>query len=254
MSCEFATIEVIDLGVEGRMKPFLTARWENLVMINWKVAPALLNPYVPAGTELDTFNGDALLSVVAFQFLNTRVLGMPIPFHVDFEEINLRFYVVRKFGNEYRRGVVFIREFVPRFWIAFVARALYNEPYRAVSMGHRIEHTENAERSGVFRWRIEREHVIEFQTIEKQVALEVGSREAFIAEHYWGYTRQKDGRTMEYQVEHPTWRIWRDIKVNMDWDPSKSYGRELAEALSRPPDFSFLAQGSVVSIHLGSRF
>ncbi|MES2569397.1 MAG: DUF2071 domain-containing protein, partial [Verrucomicrobiota bacterium] len=115
-------------------KPFLTAEWRHLAMLNFATDPALLRPLVPAGTELDEFGGTTYLSVVGFLFLKTRVLGAGFPFHRDFEEVNLRFYVRRKVGGEWRRGVVFIREMVPRQIIALIARVVFGEPYSALPM------------------------------------------------------------------------------------------------------------------------
>jgi uncharacterized protein len=108
-------------------RPFLTARWSNLAIITWEVPPALLEPHLPAGLELDRRGGAAFASLVAFDFLGTRVWGVAWPGLSDFPEINLRFYV--RLGE--RRGVVFIREFVPSPLVAWVARAIYNEPYLA---------------------------------------------------------------------------------------------------------------------------
>jgi uncharacterized protein YqjF (DUF2071 family) len=120
-------------------KPFLTAEWRWLAMLNYSVAPDVLEPFVPKGTVLDTFQGTAYVSMVGFLFLNTRVRGLSIPWHRDFEEVNLRFYVRRQAEEGWRRGVVFIKEIVPRLAIAAVARVFYNENYVALSMRHKLE-------------------------------------------------------------------------------------------------------------------
>jgi len=122
------------------VQPFLTANWRYLAMLNYVVDPQLIDPLVPAETEIDFENGETFLSVVGFLFLDTRLLGLPIPLHRDFEEVNLRFYVRRKSADPSRRGVVFIRELVPRRAIALVARTFYRENYVAVPMRHEIEH------------------------------------------------------------------------------------------------------------------
>jgi uncharacterized protein YqjF (DUF2071 family) len=117
--------------------PFLTARWESLVLLNYSCAPKLLEALIPAGTQLDTWNGQTLISLVGFLFDKTRLRGIPIPFHQMFEEVNLRFYVRRVVSDAPpRRAVVFVRELVPRAAIAAVARWVYNEPYLAVPMNH----------------------------------------------------------------------------------------------------------------------
>jgi uncharacterized protein YqjF (DUF2071 family) len=122
---------------------FLTAEWRDLVLLNYEVDPGLLVPYVPRGTELDYWNSKAFVSLVGFRFVNTKVFGVPIPLHSNFTEANLRFYVRRREQGEVRRGVVFIREIVPRPAIALVARTFYNENYVTLPMTHTIEKYEN---------------------------------------------------------------------------------------------------------------
>jgi hypothetical protein len=130
------------------VKPLLTANWRYLAMLNFVVDPAILAPLVPPGTELDFENGETFVSVVGFLFLDTRLLGLPIPVHRDFEEVNLRFYVRKKSADAWRRGVVFIRELVPKRAIALIARTFYGEPYLALPMKHEIEHVAGAGGAG----------------------------------------------------------------------------------------------------------
>ena len=118
------------------MRKFLTAKWNDLVMANYEVAPEILADRLPNGVSLDFYDGKCFVSVVAFMFLDTRVLGVPVPFHINFEEVNLRFYVKRETPEEVRRGVCFVKEIVPRLAIATVARVFYGEPYEAWKMSH----------------------------------------------------------------------------------------------------------------------
>jgi uncharacterized protein YqjF (DUF2071 family) len=181
--------------------PFLTAAWRYLAMLNYEVDPAVLKPFVPAGTELDLPEGRAFVSVVGFHFRHTRVRGVPIPFHEHFEEVNLRFYVRRTVGGETRRGVVFIKELVPRWAIAWTARRFYNENYFAVPMHHQ-NNKYGLERSVTYGWKWNGEdHHLEVRVMGEPVLPAIDSFEAFITEHYWGYARQRNGGTMEYQVE-----------------------------------------------------
>ena len=183
-------------------RPFLTAEWLDLLMLNYVVPPARLEPFVPAGTVLDRWDGAAMVSVVGFRFVNTRVLGVAVPGHREFEEVNLRTYVRRIAPDGPRRGVVFLRELVPRRAIAWVARALYNEPYRALPMRHAIAR-DGAVRELRYEWLASGWNGIRARTEGEAAALVPGSEAEFITEHYWGYTRQRDGGTMEYQVAHP---------------------------------------------------
>jgi uncharacterized protein YqjF (DUF2071 family) len=243
---------------QNSARVFLTAEWRHLAMLNYIIDPALLKPLVPAGTELDFWGDQTYVSMVGFLFLNTCVRAIPIPFHRNFEEINLRFYVRRKATNgSWRRAVVFIREIVPRFAIAFVARTIYNEPYIALPTSHRIERrpgTEHGIKSAAYSWKFEgNNHFIKIMTSGEVRTLVEGSEAEFIAEHYWGYTAQRDGSTMEYQVEHPRWRVWDSASAEFHCDVAALYGQEYCSVLNRPPDSAFLAEGSAVNVYQGVR-
>jgi len=233
---------------------FLTAEWRHLAMLNYEVTPAVLAPFVPAGTELDVWNGKIFISLVGFMFLSTRVKGIPIPFHQNFEELNLRFYVRRQAADGWRRGVVFIKELVPKAAIAFVARTFYNENYVALPMSHRIERDVDAIKSAAYFWQFNgRPHHLKVVTLGEAQSLVTGSEPEFITEHYWGYARQRDGTTMEYRVEHPRWRVWESQAAEFQGDAVALYGPQFGDVLSRPPASAFLAEGSEVSVYSGIR-
>lgn len=221
-----------------------------LAMLNYEVDPALLRGFVPAGTELDLWQGRLFVSLVGFRFLNTRVLGIPIPFHRDFDEVNLRFYVRRREAGELRRGVVFIREVVPRRAIAWVARNVYNEKYVALPMRHRIEAGPAVEYSWKNRDRWSR---ISLSASGEPQPLQEGSEEQFITEHYWGYAAQRDGGSVEYRVDHPSWKVWRAQQAGFEGEVEELYGRELALVVKGQPRSAFLAEGSGVSVGRGKR-
>lgn len=234
------------------VRPFLTARWSHLAMINYEVDPAVVHPLAPEGTELDTFDGRTYASVVGFMFLDTRIRGWVVPFHRNFEEVNLRIYVRRKAENGWRRGVVFVKEIVPRVAIAWVARALYGENYIALPMSHRWS---SEDPPGVrYSWRtMGREMSIELDPDGPFRQIPEGSEEEFITEHYWGYTALRKGGAVEYQVEHPRWRVAPARRAVWDADAAGLYGPAFAEVLSGRPRSAFLAEGSEVAVHEGSR-
>jgi uncharacterized protein YqjF (DUF2071 family) len=230
---------------------FLTAKWVHLVMLNYEVDPGLLASRVPAGTTLDLWYGKCFVSMVGFQFLDTRVLSVPIPLHRDFEEVNLRFYVRREQDGERRRGVVFIKEIVPRAAIAWVARVLYNEAYVALPMAH-DDRLEAPERHVSYSWEYGgRTCRLGLRAAGTPYFPQPDSEESFIAEHYWGYVRQRDGSTVEYQVEHPSWQVWRGEAPEFECDVEALYGAEFVETLSRPPTSAFLAKGSEIMVRRG---
>jgi uncharacterized protein YqjF (DUF2071 family) len=235
-----------------RRRAFLTAEWRYLVMLNYDVDPAVLHALVPRHTELDLFDGRAIASVVGFRFLRTRLLGIPIPLHRNFEEVNLRFYVRHKTSDgEVRRGVVFVRELVPRLAIALTARLAYNEPYLAVRMRSTAP-AKMVSAPGLVsyswkagpRWQQLAATAVGDATLPAPV-----SEEAFITEHYWGYTRQRDGGTVEYEVSHPRWRVWRASDALLDADVPRLYGSSFARPLAASPISAFIAEGSAVTVY-----
>jgi uncharacterized protein YqjF (DUF2071 family) len=236
-------------------RPFLTARWRYLAMLNYEVPPEILAPLVPAGTELDAWQGKTFASVVGFLFLDTKVLGLAIPGHRNFEEVNLRFYVRRKAEEGWRRGVVFVKEIVPRMAIAGTARLLYGEKYVALPMRHSI--TGDPDRGGLsvaYGWRFHGRWNGITATVEgsPREALP-GSEEEFITEHYWGYSSLRGGGCVEYQVEHPRWRVWSLLRPLLDCDVAALYGPRFAAPLAAEPSSAFLADGSEVVVRKGRR-
>jgi uncharacterized protein YqjF (DUF2071 family) len=237
-------------------RPFLIAEWRKLVMLNYAVDPALVRPFVPNGTELDQWQGRTYVSIVGFLFAHTRVLGLSIPFHRTFEEVNLRCYVRRVHGSEVRRGVTFIRELVPRSAIALVARLAYNEPYISLPMRHTYGALRDTDTPSVieYGWKAASGWCamrVEPSGSSRHVA--PGSDEEFITEHHWGYTRQRGGSTIEYRVTHPSWRVWSVNAPTLTGDLTSVYGSEFARVLAAPPTSAFLADGSAVSVFTPTR-
>lgn len=221
-------------------------------MLNYEVDPGVLQPLVPVGTELDQWNGRTFINLVGFMFLDTRILGVGIPRHRDFEEVNLRFYVRRRASDGWRRGVVFIKEIVPRRAIAFIARVLYGENYIALPMDHRIEEHNGAPSSASYSWWLHgKENHIRLSVAPEPCQVEEGSNAEFITEHYWGYARRRGGRTTEYQVEHPRWRVRVAEESQMDCDVAALYGDRFVEPMRARPVSAFLAEGAEVTVFRG---
>jgi len=234
--------------------PFLTAEWKHLAMLNYAIEPSILAPLTPAGTELDSWTGTTYVSVVGFLFANTRISGLSIPFHRNFEEVNLRFYVRRKTPEGWRRGVVFIKEIVPRALIVLAARTLYNEPYVAMRMSHRIESNSGVLQSVRYNWRFDgRPNSLSIVARGGPQPLIHGSEAEFITEHYWGYTIQRDGSTLEYRVEHPRWNVYDVSEASLQCDVAGIYGPQFQTCLSHSPLSAFLADGSAITVHRGLR-
>lgn len=221
-------------------------------MANYAVEPALLHDFLPRGTELDLFNGNCYISLVGFRFIDTRLKGIRVPFHSDFEEVNLRFYVRHRSVEGWRRGVVFIREFVPKPALTFVARALYKEPYRTLPMDHRWE-MEDATMRVRYRWKKGRWQTLELNTSSVPNDIAAGSEEEFITEHYWGYTRLNAMSTAEYAVEHPRWQIFPVLNATIDVDFGAVYGERFRSLTGSTPRSVMLAEGSPILVRTGAR-
>ena len=231
------------------MRKFLTAEWRDLIMANYEVDPSLLTGRLPRHTELDLHDGRCFVSLVGFMFLNTRVLGMPVPFHINFEEVNLRFYVKRETGSETRRGVVFVKEIVPRFAIAAVAWTFYGEPYEAWKMsnsrdGRRVSYSLTKERCS---------NSISVEIGENIGVPDENSHGEFIIEHYWGYTRRAANRTDEYKVEHPKWELFSVDNPEISVDFGKTYGQEFVFLDEQKPYSVLLAKGSEIAVYKGQK-
>jgi hypothetical protein len=240
------------MGEIALASPFLTAHWHHMAVLNFRVDPELLQPRVPAGTELDLFEGRALVSVVGFMFSNTRILGVPVPLHREFEEVNLRYYVRRQTKDSVRRGVTFIKEIVPLRAVALTARVVYNENFIRLPMRHTIDlDGVNLCEGGVveYGWRLgSRWYRLRVKSEGSAFHPPLDSEARFVTDHLYGYTNFDPIGCMEYSVAHPDWRIWRVSDVELITDVTALYGAEFERALQGPPCSAFVCEGSPVSV------
>jgi uncharacterized protein YqjF (DUF2071 family) len=233
---------------------FLTAEWRYVSLLNFEVDASVLSPLLPRGCELDDWGGRHFISLIGFLFLDTHVLGVPAFFHRDFEEVNLRFYVRRDIGGERRRGVVFIRELVPLPLVAGAARLTYNEPYRTVPMQHTLVATESELQSVEFCFGGPHDECrLTFHANSASREMAANSEEEFLSHRLWGYTRQRDGGTVEYRVDHARWNIWSPVDFELDGPLAEFYDEPFASILREAPVSAFIADGSAVAVHLPER-
>jgi uncharacterized protein YqjF (DUF2071 family) len=234
---------------------FLACAWRRLLALTWEVDAEALADRVPSGLELDTFEGRALVSLVGFLFLDTRALGIPLPFQQRFPEVNLRFYVRREAPEGPRRGVVFVKEVVPRWAIAAGARWLFDEPYCTRPMRHEGSGDGEEPRPGdplSYEWREgSRWHGLSARVGAFIGPAPPGSLQEFVIERYWGYTRRRNGRTVEYRVRHPPWRLWAAGQPLANLDGPQVYGDRLGTILAAPPLSGVVADGSPVTVSWG---
>jgi uncharacterized protein len=231
---------------------FLRAEWRKLAMANYIVDPSVLKPFIPVHTELDFWNSRCYVSLVGFMFLNTKRKGIAVPFHTNFPEVNLRFYVRYKDGSEWKRGVVFIKEIVPQPALTFIANAIYNENYETLRMKNSIDYAGN-ELQVKYQWKKGRWHSLGVHSNNAPVEIRSGSEEEFITEHFWGYTKLNPAATSEYQVEHPRWLTYPVIKHEIDVDFGSVYGDRFDFLRTQSPASVFLAEGSEIVVRAGRR-
>jgi uncharacterized protein YqjF (DUF2071 family) len=227
-------------------RPFLSAAWRNLFLATYAVPPSLLEPHVPPGLALDTREGSAFVSLVAFEFLDTRVWGVawPWPGLRNFAELNLRFYVHQ--GDQ--RGVVFLREFVPVRLVSWMARLLYNEPYRTAPL-KATRHDDDATRQMEYRLRYAgREHVLGVAGAKPSFLPGEHTDEHFFKEHRWGFGTSRRGQTRRYEVTHPTWEVFPVRDFHIDLDGAAVYGPEWAFLGKAAPYSTVFAVGSAVEV------
>jgi uncharacterized protein len=227
---------------------FLTGEWKNLLIVNYAIDPALLEKYVPHHTVLDLWNDTCYASLVGFMFQKTKLLGVPIPFHTDFEEVNLRFYVKYLDQGYWKRGVVFIKELVPKPALVFVANALYKEHYQTAKMAHAWKETDK-ELDVTYSWTIDRAHQhMKARAESLAMPIAAGSEAEFITEHYWGYTKVNDTKTFEYGVTHPKWKVFPIIDYEVKVDFEKVYGPDFKSMNGLTPCSVMLAAGSSITV------
>jgi uncharacterized protein len=222
---------------------FLSARWENLILLTYAVDPATLTNLLPPGVTLDTIKGNAFVSLVAFDFLETKVKGIKFPFHTNFPEINLRYYVRYK----EKRGVMFVKEFVPPSFISLFANLLYNEKYSSATLKSSISKGDKILLNHTLKYR-GKKYELNIEASDKPYMPPEESAEHFFKEHEWGFGTTRSGKPLVYRVEHPFWKIFPVIKFDHNFDFEAIYGKKWASLNEKTPVNITFAEGSEVRI------
>ena len=230
------------------MTTFLTAKWQNLIMANFEIDSTYLLPYLPKGVELDFYNGKTYISLVGFLFKDTKLFKVPIPLLGTFEEVNLRFYVIRKVGKKIKRGVVFINETVPNKTVAWVANKLYKEHYIAIPTKHTWNITEQTKEIE-YNWLVNKKwNSLKVNASATKQKIINGSMEEFIFEHYYGYTKISDSESQEYRINHPKWRVNNVNNSSVQCDFTQMYGPDFGALSHQNPESVIIAEGSDISV------
>lgn len=229
---------------------FLKAEWRKLAMANYSIDKKILGKYLPVRTEIDLWNDICYVSLVGFMFNDTKVKGLKIPFHTNFEEVNLRFYVRYKDGGEWKRGVVFIKEIVPKPALTFIANTVYKENYETMPMNHSWT-TANDNLIVEYKWKKQKWNSLKVVARDRPNLIHENSEEEFITEHYWGYTKVSNEKPSEYGVEHPKWEVYQTKDYLIDVDFADIYGQGFSFLKQEKPRSVFLAEGSEIKVKDG---
>lgn len=241
-------LSIIIYSTNDEKQSFMKAEWNDLLFINYEINPAVLEKYIPKGTEIDLWKGKCYISLIGFMFENVNVMGMKIPYHVNFEEVNLRFYVRRLEDGIWKRGVVFVKEIVPKHAITFVANTLYNEQYQTLPMRHERTIIDN-QLNFKYEWKKNNSwNSIAVQTDNELLPIDEHSEAEFVSEHYYGYSISPRKKTVEYEVKHPRWQQYRVIDYSINVDFKTVYGDEFSFLQTLKPTSCFVAKGSKISI------
>lgn len=185
-------------------------------------------------------------------FLNTRLKSVNIPFHKNFEEVNLRFYVRHKQDGVWKRGVTFIKEIVPKPALTFIANTFYKEKYETLPMSHSWV-TNDQFIDVEYKWKKQVWNRFKIKAEKVETPIELNSEEEFITEHYWGYTKIHDSQTSEYGVEHPRWNFHKVIDYSIQVDFENIYGETFSFLSDETPYSVMLAEGSDIIVRSGNR-
>ena len=233
-------------------KVLMTAKFSELVAVNFAIDPKILEPRVPRGLELDFYNDETYVSLICMMLRDVRVWGIPIHIATGFEEINLRFYVRRREGDGYRRGCCFIKDYVSSGAAAWILGSLFKAEFQKLKMKHSNSGFDGAPESVPsvdYQWKVG-DHWNRLR-IKARSRIQKTSRDTkhgFILMHDNEYS-QRDGKTLEDRASRPAWTIWDAAQANFECDVKNLFGREFQRALSRRPASVFVTGGSDVTIY-----
>ena len=186
-------------------QPYMTMDWLELSFLHWSLDPELLRKHLPAGLELDTWEGRAWLGVVPFRMENVNPTHYRLPRMMSaFPELNLRTYVVAN-GKP---GVWFFSLEATNPLAVRTARAKFHLPYYDARIRHSMD-------KGVVSFRCRRVHrgapALEFDAdfngAGETFTAQPGSLEYWLCERYCLYSADNNGRISRGDVHHRPWPL-----------------------------------------------
>ena len=226
-------------------RPFLTARWSNVVLLTFQAPDDLVRAHLPPGVEPDRWNGWTHASLVALEMRDVRLRGWRIPGFAAHPQVNLRVYARQRS----HAAVAFVRELVPSRLIAAVGRLRFREPFRAARIEAQI--TEGAGGvSAAYRFGLAapQYHIVVTGSRDSAVP-PASSFEHYLKERTHGCGTDWRGRVRAFRVEHPAWAVRSEVSVDYAVDFGAVYGPEWEFLNYSTPVSTIFAVGSDVSVY-----
>ena len=233
-------------------KKLITAKFSELVAVNFQIDPKILEPRVPRGLELDFFHDETYVSLVAMMLRDVRVWGIPIHIATGVEKFNLRFYVRRRLGDEIRRGSCFIKDYVSSGSAAWILGSLYKSDFHKMKMKHDnsgFDGLADSVPSADYSWKVnDNWNRLRVKGLNRIQNTGRDTKHGFFLDHDYEYAQRK-GKTLEYSSSRPKWTIWNAAQASFQCDVKQLFGLEFAKALGRRPASVFLSRGSDVTTY-----
>ncbi len=225
-------------------RPFLTARWANLVLLTFEAPETLVRAHIHPALEPDRWDGRTHVNLVALSFDDIRVRGWRLPGLKTFPQVNLRTFV-RLDGVP---GVSFIRELVPNRLVAAVSRLRYNQSYGTLPIRQRVSTAPEEVRVEYALGPGARWHIAvagsQAATVPPETTLE-----HYCKERFWGFGSTRRGELIRFRVEHPRWAVREVRRLDYDLDFAALYGAEWGFLNGTRPVSVILAVGSEVAVY-----
>ena len=226
-------------------RALVSVEWRKLCYVSYAVDPALLASHIPPGVSLETLDGQAIMSLIAWSANYPQVFGVPLPGALRSTEMALRYFV----REGPRRGAVTLFEDSSSPFAMLAARALFREPTRHAPMTSRVEQTGSAlschytiDRAGT--------HSVSVRARAEARPPDRQSTAYLVVQRPYGYASSSRGELLRYDLDHPVWDTYDVIEHDVRVDFGALYGEPWSFLSTLRPLSVVLAEGSAVRASL----
>ncbi len=231
-------------------KPLIKAKFSEMVAVNFQIDQRILQPLVPKGLELDFFNGETYVSLIAMMLRNVKAWGLPFSIIPSSPELSLRFYVRRPGDGESAKGTCLIKDYISGSTAAWYLESQFKSDFSKLKMKYKNSGFGEHETPEVeYQWKVDDHwNKLRVRARSRIHKTERASKVGFILDHFTYFGTYK-GRTLAYRVERPTWNIWDAAQANFTCDVKRLFGDAFVKPLSKRPASVFVTAGSPVTIY-----